>query len=483
MLFKISAARNDDDKRVFFYDNETNILQRDDGHIFKYGDSNKEPVDTKKLVESIPFSKDVPLKKSKLVKKIKLQLGLSCNYSCSYCSQRFIERAAETSKKDIDIFMEKLENLEFDEQLGLRLEMWGGEPLVYWKTLVPLVERLKNKFKYWKSPPEFTMITNGSLLNKEKCQWLYEQGFFIAISHDGPGQHIRGPDPFDDPVKKKDILDFYRLMKPLNRISFNSILSASNYSRKTIFDWFVNLTDDPNVILGEGVFVDSYDEGGLGETLNTLESHFKFRQVGYSDFMDNNGNIGFWSVHRKIRSFSDSILGQVNAKYVGQKCGMDDAQILALDLRGNVITCQNTSAVEISNNGESHLGGTLDDIESVEIKSATHWRNRPDCAGCPVLHLCKGSCMFLDNNYWEASCNTSYSENISIFCLTFEQLTGYVPYFIDSPNLTNDRKDIWGWIFEHPDIPKKNVFPIKVVVEKTIVNELEVYRKSSVTSI
>ena len=63
-----------------------------------------------------------PLKKSKDISTLKIQLGLSCNYSCEYCSQRFVERPPETNRKDIDAFMEMLDNLEFDEEKGLLVE-------------------------------------------------------------------------------------------------------------------------------------------------------------------------------------------------------------------------------------------------------------------------------------------------------------------------------------------------------------------------
>ena len=59
--------------------------------------------------------------------------------------------------------------------------------------------------------------------------------FSVAISHDGPGQFVRGPDPFDDPEKKETILGFYRMMTRLGKnFSFNSMLNSKNQSRKEI---------------------------------------------------------------------------------------------------------------------------------------------------------------------------------------------------------------------------------------------------------
>jgi uncharacterized protein len=124
---------------------------------------------------------------------------------------------------------------------------------VYWKTFKPLAEAILEKFSDWKRKPQFSVITNGSILNEEIIDWLMKLNFVVSISHDGPGQHVRGPDPFADPEKKKQILGFYRQMSRLKKgFSFNPMLNAQNISRKKIYDWFVEFTGDPNVQLGEG---------------------------------------------------------------------------------------------------------------------------------------------------------------------------------------------------------------------------------------
>jgi uncharacterized protein len=263
--FVITAVKPHTNESIkLLYDNETNVLKTENGFVF-----NNPDLKAGRTELSVPFSKYVPITKRKDIRLLKIQLGLSCNYSCEYCSQRFVERPQETNKKDIEAFLAKLDNLEFREDVGLKIELWGGEPLVYWKTLKPLVESLKERFASWKKPPLFTIITNGSILTPEICYWLISNDFGVAISHDGPGQSIRGPDPFDDPKQKKIILDFYKTMRALNRISFNSMLTAKNYSRKAIYEWFVELTGDPNVPLGEGGIVDAYDEGGMSNLLDT----------------------------------------------------------------------------------------------------------------------------------------------------------------------------------------------------------------------
>lgn len=478
MLFKIHAERSKDDKKIFYYDNEKNILSSEDGVVFE--DPNWRNYQQNKT-PFIPFSKDLPLKKSNLVTRVKIQMGLSCNYSCEYCSQKFVERPPETSKKDIDNFMQMLSNLEFSEEKGLAFEFWGGEPFVYWKTMKPLAEAIQDKFADWKVKPRFSVITNGSILNRDICAWLYYMGFSVSISHDGPGQYVRGPDPFDDPDQKKILLDFYKIMKPLNRISFNAMCHNKNRSRKEIHEWFVKMLNDETVVHGEGGIVDAYDEDGVANSLTTKKDHFEYRQISFNDMYSTKGQINFFNINDKINGFTRSVLLHSEAQYLNQKCGMDREDTIAIDMKGNVMTCQNVSAIETGPNGESHFGGTIEDIENVELKAGTHWSNRDNCAKCPVLHICKGACLFLDGKFWDVSCNNAYSDTIPLFALSFERITGYIPTFIDNDELPDDRKDIWGTILEHKEEKKKKIIPIKVIAgNKTNIDGVDVYEKARI---
>ena len=472
MLFKIHAERNSEDTTILLYDNETNTLSTESGQIFE------DPTVKRTWEPATVFSKEMPLTKSRQVRVLKIQVGLSCNYGCSYCSQRFVERADETSHKHVETFMHRLSNLDFDEAAGLKIEIWGGEPLVYIKTIKPLVAALKEKFSGWMKKPRFSMITNGSLLTEETCDWLYANQFSVSISHDGPAQYVRGPDPFDDPDLKKTILTFYHMMRPINRISFNSMLNRNNMSRRKVYEWFVALTGDPNVPLGEGGIIDAYDDDGLANSLNTKEEHFDYRRTAFNDIFTTNGTIGNYGIIEKIDNCTNAILAHKPAEAVSQKCGMDDEHVLAVDLRGNIITCQNVSAVATSGNGMPHLAGNITNIEAAKIHTGTHWSKRPDCASCPVLHICQGACLYLQEEYWDKSCNNSYSDAIPLFALSIEKITGYIPTFIDADHLPPERRDIWGTILTHDELSQTTSPSRKFVQQKTLVEGIEVFTQA-----
>jgi uncharacterized protein len=375
-----------------------------------------------------------------------------------------------------------IKNLNFDENGGLRREFWGGEPLVYIKTIMPMVEALKEKFASWKRKPHFVMITNGSLLTDELCDWLYDNNFNVSISHDGPGQHVRGPDPFLEPGKKDIIMRFYNRMVKERRMSFNSMLNVHNTSRKAITEWFVKVTGDQNVPLGEGGLIDAYDTDGLVNSLTTKEEHFAFRRQAFTDIYVDHRQNNFGAIIAKVDDFTRSVLSNRPADMLAQKCGMDDERILAVDLKGNVITCQNTSAAATAMNGRPHLAGNITNMDAVKIRTGTHWRNRPDCSNCPVVHICQGACLYLENEYWEKSCKNAYSDSIALFALSIEKITGYIPYFIEASHLPLERQDIWGTVLQHQEDAQIEANHAKIVQEKVLVNDVEVYTHATVVT-
>ncbi|MEY4646052.1 MAG: hypothetical protein RLZZ596_2883 [Pseudomonadota bacterium] len=400
-------------------------------------------------------SKDTPARKDS-PRILKISLGLSCNYECEYCSQRFVPRAAETNPAEVQSFIDGL-----DEWVTLppeRIEFWGGEPLVYIKTLRPLAQLLRSKYP----SAHFSVITNGSLLNAEVNEWLDDMEFSVGISHDGPGQHVRGPDPLDDPEKRAAIMDLYQRLAPKGRVSFNAMLNRSNISRAAIQQFFTDLTGDPEVMIAEGAFVDAYDPGGLALSLPPSEAH-AFRRSSFQEIRQGKAD-RVSGARDRVASFINSLRLQRTASSVSQKCGMDSTEAIAVDLRGNVLTCQNVSAQSTAPNGESHRIGHVSSLASVTLRTATHWSKRDECPKCPVLHICKGACMFLEGPLWEASCNNAYSDALPIFASGIEFLTGLVPVFIDG-DLPKDRKDVFGLTQTNPtgDEVTRKPFPVRVV--------------------
>lgn len=346
-----------------------------------------------------------PAKKTRRVKRLKIQLGLGCNYSCSYCSQgpqRHREDASST--QDAAAFLGNLHWIDGEPE---KIEFWGGEPLLYWNKIAILAPALRERFPN----ATFLIITNGSLLQEEIISRLDDWGFRVTISHDGPGQHRRGPDPFDEPdwVRCAHML-FARLGE---RAAFNAVLTPGNIDPLAIVRWFhermgpvkVNVEDPVSAYEGMSGFNFSREE--LEEMTSIVES-----AILSAD------GLAVPSIANKLDTLVMSLAGGKALEGASQWCGMDQPDFLAVDLKGNAITCQNTGA-----NG-GHKIGHVDDFEHIRLDTVTGWEHRHGCRNCPVVHLCYGSCMFLQGHEFEVSCQNSFHYNLGILKATFAMLAG-----------------------------------------------------------
>jgi uncharacterized protein len=426
------------DRVQYFYDNMTSELW----------DSKGNQVDITPMKNLYNFrefpatSVNTPVGKSALVKTLKIQLGLSCNYSCEYCSQRFVPNIEHSNTKLLDKFVASLDN--WLKQPPEEIEFWGGEPFVYWKNFKPLAEALRTRFPYAK----FLVITNGSLLTDEIIDWLDRLEFNVGVSHDGPGQNVRGPNPFEDPVTRELIIKLFERLLPKKKISINSMIHRENLDRAAIQSYFDSIFGKERLFaIGEGSFVDVYDEGGMKNTLQSHAEHLAFRRMSLESLDAGTCN-RFLITYNRMEDWINSWGNKRPAYAIGQKCGMDDPYTVAVDLMGNVLTCQNVTVNARAPNGKSHRIGHVDKFDEIKLNTATHWKYRDECSKCPMLQVCKGSCMFLEGEYFQKSCDTAYSDHLPFFAKAFELMTGALPYAIqaieDDYKLPTERSNLWG---------------------------------------
>ncbi|WP_282057601.1 radical SAM/SPASM domain-containing protein [Lentibacter algarum] len=368
------------------------------------------PLDERDWLTAPHVSKLTPVGKSHAPKVLKIQLGLSCNYSCSYCSQAHQIGDATLSKlTDVEAFLTNLDS--WLKGAPERIELWGGEPFVYWAKLKRLIPALAERFP----TARFLIITNGSLLDREKLDLIVKYDIDIGLSHDGPGQRQRGPDPLDDPERRHWIEAL--LAEREDHVSINTVLTAENHDLDAIKVWFQERLGLDVPISLEGV-VNVYDAATLlgAGRLEEADLHSLRRSLFESLATDPKA----FGLDKRLRDFIMSLKVRRPIEALGQKCGMDRPEHIAVDLRGNVMTCQNTGA-----KGE-HKIGHVDDFDAIALNTATHFAFRDECMSCPVVQLCKGSCMFLEGEFFKQSCANEFAFNMGIMMAAVWHLTGMV---------------------------------------------------------
>ncbi len=111
-----------------------------------------------------------------------LVLTHDCNLACEYCysgDKKDIVMSEETAFKAIDFAFDNSS----DTKMGLGF--FGGEPLLQWELLQKSVEYFHKQLPETVKTVGHTVTTNGTLLTKDKLQWLIDNKFRLGLSIDG----------------------------------------------------------------------------------------------------------------------------------------------------------------------------------------------------------------------------------------------------------------------------------------------------------
>ncbi len=109
-----------------------------------------------------------------------------CNHGCQYCHSSIVGM----ERTDTDMSIEVAERgVDFAFQTtawALTIEFQGGEPTANWDVLRHIVEYARQKNVEAKKVLSFALVTNLSLMDDEKLQFLLDQHVQICTSLDGP---------------------------------------------------------------------------------------------------------------------------------------------------------------------------------------------------------------------------------------------------------------------------------------------------------
>ncbi len=110
-------------------------------------------------------------------------LTTRCNLECRYC-QTQTDSALDMS---VDVAAQVLKYCFDMRSPHINLEFQGGEPLLNWSVLTFLVEHIR-KFNAANKSISISLVTNGTLLDDEKADFLVKNGVSVCISVDGPAK-------------------------------------------------------------------------------------------------------------------------------------------------------------------------------------------------------------------------------------------------------------------------------------------------------
>jgi len=117
--------------------------------------------------------------------------GSACNLDCDYCF--FLQKERLYPGSSFRMTDEVLESyisqyIEAQQVPGVTITWQGGEPTMMGLDFFRRSVELARKYAPSGMRVEHTIQTNGTLLDKEWCELLRENGFLVGLSLDGPGE-------------------------------------------------------------------------------------------------------------------------------------------------------------------------------------------------------------------------------------------------------------------------------------------------------
>lgn len=109
-----------------------------------------------------------------------------CNHGCQYCHSSIVgmdrmdtDMSIETAERAVDLVFQSTSP-------GINIEFQGGEPLANWEVLQHIVEYARQKNALAGKTLSFSLVTNLSLMDDEKLDYLIDRKVQLCTSLDGP---------------------------------------------------------------------------------------------------------------------------------------------------------------------------------------------------------------------------------------------------------------------------------------------------------
>ena len=109
-----------------------------------------------------------------------------CNHGCQYCHSSVVSMLRKDTDMSIEVATRAVDMALSTTSPWLTIEFQGGEPTANWETLTHVVRYASERNKIIGKELSFALVTNFSLLDDEKLDFLVSNRVQICGSLDGP---------------------------------------------------------------------------------------------------------------------------------------------------------------------------------------------------------------------------------------------------------------------------------------------------------
>jgi uncharacterized protein len=109
-----------------------------------------------------------------------------CNHGCQYCHSSIVGMERTDTDMSIEVAARAVDIAFQTTARALTIEFQGGEPTANWEVLRHVVEYARQKNVVAQKVLSFALVTNLSLMNDERLEYLLDRRVQICTSLDGP---------------------------------------------------------------------------------------------------------------------------------------------------------------------------------------------------------------------------------------------------------------------------------------------------------
>jgi sulfatase maturation enzyme AslB (radical SAM superfamily) len=259
------------------------------------------------------------------IRSLYIVLTSRCNLKCTYCYQR----QKQGSRISWEVLRAAVELVLRSNVEDCELIFYGGEPLLE----LPLIRKTVSYVReaHPDRPLRYTVVTNGTLLDREISDFFVAHGFEVQLSFDGvrEAQTLRGPNTF---MLLDRLVDRLRADYPewfQKKLCLNITLSAA--AVPYLADSFDYLLDKGVQDIGV-VPVFTHDDGWRIEEIRALDELFARVYQSSKRHYLRTGHIPLVDFRARTSVSPHKPQGRM-------MCGVAEGKHLAVDVNGQVSGC------------------------------------------------------------------------------------------------------------------------------------------------
>jgi len=303
-------------------------------------------------------------------------LNLDCNLNCSYCYEEDFRGNHYLSEETAAILVETLVRERISQGMDVFLSFYGGEPLLSRDLIQRISEPLLKAARQHGVSYSFSLVTNGTLLNRETAEKLLPLGLKGAkFTLDGPRETHDKERPYASGAGSFDTI-----MENISAVWDIVPLQLGGNFRQENYRSFPRLLDD---LLSRGI---------TGEKLTQVHFTPVTPKAGCSEYGSECAFSDEPWLMKAMLLLREEILGKgFTAPKIGvSACVIEFQNNVVVNWDGSLYKCPAFMGWKELSIG-SLAQGVTDYSDSHHLGN---WKN-DDCLDCPYLPLCFGGCRFL----------------------------------------------------------------------------------------